>query len=162
MQSRDERIGNIDDLLRELFGKYLRPPDPPPAGELNITMGQMHCLGTIAHLGDPTMSQLAEALGLHPSTVTVLVDGLESHGLARRKPDPRDRRVVRVSETAKGRRNHERHMAMMRGRLIDMLSGVTDGDLTQIESGLLTMHAAARRYFEAASGSEQRPQGAGK
>ncbi|MEI6500447.1 MAG: MarR family transcriptional regulator [Armatimonadota bacterium] len=98
--ARDEHIGGIDHLLHEIFGTFLRP-DTPPSREMNITMGQIHCLGTIAHLGNPTMSQVAEALRLHPSTVTVLVDGLVAHGLARRIADPTDRRVVRVNETAK-------------------------------------------------------------
>ena len=66
--AREDRIGTIDDLLHDIFGNFLRPPTPP-TGEMNITLGQMHCLGAIAHLGNPTMSQVAEELRLHPSTV---------------------------------------------------------------------------------------------
>jgi DNA-binding MarR family transcriptional regulator len=144
---REERIGSIDDLLHDILGTYLRPPTPP-SREMNITMGQMHCLGTIAHLGHPTMSEVAEALKLHPSTVTVLVDGLVAHGLASRKADPSDRRVVRVSETAKGRKNHERHMAEMRGRVSEMLGGLSDAELEQLYVSLETLREAARRYAE--------------
>jgi len=144
---REQRIGTIDDLLREIFGTFLRP-DTPPSGEMNITMGQMHCLGAIAHRGQPTMSEVAEELRLHPSTVTVLVDGLVAHGLVRRTADPRDRRVVRVSETAKGRRNHERHMAQMRARVVDMLGGLSDAELAQLHASLASLHDAARRYAE--------------
>jgi DNA-binding MarR family transcriptional regulator len=142
--ARDVRIGAIDDLLREALGS-LRPATPP-SREMNITLGQMHCLGTIAQLGNPTMSQVAEALGLHPSTVTVLVDGLVAHGLVSRRADPRDRRVVRVSETAKGRKNHERHMGQMRARVTEMLSSLSDAEIGRVHEGLEILRDAARRY----------------
>jgi DNA-binding MarR family transcriptional regulator len=100
---RDEYLGAIDDLLREIIGSFLRPPAPPPARDMNLTLGQMDCLRTIGELGEPTMSEVAGALRLHPSTVTVLVEGLVAHGLVKRRPDPKDRRVVRVAETARGR-----------------------------------------------------------
>jgi DNA-binding MarR family transcriptional regulator len=151
-QAREERIGTIDDLLRDIFGNFLRP-DTPPSREMNITMGQMHCLGAIAHLGQPTMSEVAEELKLHPSTVTVLVDGLVAHGLVRRIADPQDRRVVRVNETAKGRKNHERHMAQMRARVTDMLGGLSDADLAKLHESLGILREAARRYAE----SKERP-----
>lgn len=148
---RDETIGAIDDLLRDIFGNFLRP-ETPPNREMNVTMGQMHCLGAIAHLGVPTMSALAAELGLHPSTVTVLVDGLVAHGLAVRRADPVDRRIVRVAETAKGRRNHERHMAAMRARVTEVLSGLDDGDLDGIRESLGILREAARRHAETRSG----------
>ena len=146
-QARPERIGSIDDLLRDVFGNFLRP-DTPPSREMNITMGQMHCLGAIAYLGHPTMSEVAEELKLHPSTVTVLVDGLVAHGLVSRKADARDRRIVRVSETAKGRKNPERHIAQMRARVTEMLAELDDADLAKLHASLTTLRDAARRYAE--------------
>jgi len=147
MGSREEQIVQIDDFMRDIFGRFLKPPTPP-SGEMNITMGQMHCLRTIAHLGKPTMSQVADDLGLHPSTVTVLVDGLVSHGLVRRTADPKDRRVVRVNETAKGRKNHERHTAAMRGHVTEMLSGLSDEELAKVRETLGILREAARKYTE--------------
>lgn len=144
---RDEHISGIDVLFHDIFGNFLRP-DTPPGREMNITMGQLHCLGTIAHLGNPTMSQVAEALRLHPSTVTVLVDGLVAHGLAKRVADTKDRRVVRVNETAKGRKNHERHVAQMKARVTDMLSALSDADLAKIHESLEILREAARQYAE--------------
>jgi DNA-binding MarR family transcriptional regulator len=148
-QQRDETAGAIDDLLRDILGNYLRPR-VPPSGDMNVTMGQLHCLGEISRLGTPAMSELAGALGLHPSTVTVLVDGLVAHGLARRWADPSDRRVVRVEETAKGRRNHERHMAAMRAKVTEVLSTLSDRDLARIRGSLWTLREAARGHAEAA------------
>jgi DNA-binding MarR family transcriptional regulator len=144
-KSRHDIIGAIDDLLREFLEQNMRP-QMPANQDMNVTMGQMHCLGAIAHLGKPSMSEVAAELHLHPSTVTVLVDGLVSHGLVRRWGDPSDRRVVRVEETAKGRKNHQRHMAEARAQLEAVLSGLSDEDLERLREGLLVLRKAAREY----------------
>jgi DNA-binding MarR family transcriptional regulator len=53
--------------------------------------------------GQPTsMGELAEIFRCDPSYVTTLVDGLESEGLAERKPRPTDRRVKDVVLTDLG------------------------------------------------------------
>jgi DNA-binding MarR family transcriptional regulator len=144
-KSRHDIIGAIDDLLREFLEQNMRP-QMPATQDMNVTMGQMHCLGAIARLGKPSMSEVAAELRLHPSTVTVLVDGLVSHGLVRRWGDPSDRRVVRVEETAKGRKNHQRHMAEARAQLEAVLSGLSDEDLERLRESLLVLRKAAREY----------------
>jgi DNA-binding MarR family transcriptional regulator len=162
---RDEYMHAIDDLLHDILGNHLRPPSPP-SKEMNITLGQIHCIGEISRLGNPTMSELAAALGLHPSTVTVLVDGLVSHGLAVRRADPKDRRIVRVAETAKGRKNHEGHMAEMRARMARVLSELSDDDLDDIHDALEKLRDAARRNAEAEGrvprAEDKRPRGGPK
>ncbi|MCE5217556.1 MarR family winged helix-turn-helix transcriptional regulator [bacterium] len=145
---RHETIGAIDDLLREFLEQSMRP-QMPASQDMNVTMGQMHCLGAIAHLGKPSMSEVAAELHVHPSTVTVLVDGLVSHGLVRRWGDPSDRRVVRVEETAKGRKNHQRHMAESRAQLEAVLSSLSNEDLERLRESLLTLRKAAQEYARA-------------
>ena len=152
---REQSILEIDALLWEIIGRYLRPP-VPEARDMSVTLGQMHCLRAIGRLGKPTMSEVADAMGLHPSTVTVLVDGLVAHGLVSRRADPSDRRVVRVAETAKGRKNHERHHEEKQARMLDLLSGLTDRDLARIHDSLTTLRDAARRRCEAAAGDPSR------
>jgi DNA-binding MarR family transcriptional regulator len=154
VDTRDERIASIDDVMHDIFGRLLRPPTPP-TGEMNITMGQLHCLRSIGHLKNPTMSQVADELRLHPSTVTVLVDGLVAHGLVERTADPTDRRVVRVNETAEGRKNREQHMAQMRGRIRDMLAELSDTDLGKVHDSLEILRGAARRYVAGRTGAER-------
>jgi DNA-binding MarR family transcriptional regulator len=146
-RARDQSVLEIDGLLKEIFGKYVKPSLAPP--NLNMTIGQLHCLRTIGRLGEPTMSEVADAMGLHPSTVTLLVDGLVEHGLVARSADPADRRIVRVRETAKGRKNHEKNMARMKERMASLLSGLTDDDLDQIHESLTKLREAARQWCEA-------------
>jgi DNA-binding MarR family transcriptional regulator len=66
-----------------------------------------HDVSAILYLGDvhqSTMSELALKTNLSVSSATVVVDRLESHGLAVRRRSDHDRRVVRVSLTKEGER----------------------------------------------------------
>jgi DNA-binding MarR family transcriptional regulator len=49
-----------------------------------------------------TPAELAEAAGVTRATMTGLIDTLERDGLARREPDPNDRRMMGVQLTDKG------------------------------------------------------------
>ncbi len=49
-------------------------------------------------------SELAHAVGRLPTSFTPILDKLEQKDLIERRPDPADRRAIRVYLTAKGRR----------------------------------------------------------
>jgi DNA-binding MarR family transcriptional regulator len=51
-----------------------------------------------------SLGQLARVLHLHPSSLTRIVERLETHNLVRRRPDPRDRRRSFLGLTTRGRR----------------------------------------------------------
>ncbi len=141
-QSREQLMMAIDDLVREVFGEYLRRRQKPP--DLDLTLGQLHCLRTIGRMGSPSMSELSSGLQLQPSTVTGLVDALVQQGLVDRRSDPEDRRVVRVRLSAKGQRGRERHRRAMRQRLMELLGDLEDDDLRRIHEALSLLHTAAR------------------
>jgi DNA-binding MarR family transcriptional regulator len=56
--------------------------------------------------------EIATAMGIDPSTIVTLVDELESAGLAKRRPHPKDRRAREVTLTPKGRRQLDRGRRM--------------------------------------------------
>jgi DNA-binding MarR family transcriptional regulator len=66
------------------------------------------CLDTIARNGPLSPSALARRAGLHPATVTGILDRLERGGWVARERDPADRRAVVV------RALHQRTAEMMR------------------------------------------------
>ncbi|MFJ6379033.1 MarR family winged helix-turn-helix transcriptional regulator [Kitasatospora sp. NPDC092039] len=70
------------------------------AGALDVLVR----LGAAGGTGEPglTVGELARAGGVSPRNATGLVDTLEREGLARRSPDPKDRRAVLVTATAEG------------------------------------------------------------
>ncbi|HQV56566.1 MAG TPA: MarR family transcriptional regulator, partial [Ilumatobacteraceae bacterium] len=75
-------------------------------GEDALEQGQMDALELLAARPAWRMSNLAEALRVDPSTATRAVQRLEANGLAERRPNPDDGRVVEVTMTAEGRKRH--------------------------------------------------------
>lgn len=69
-----------------------------------VTGPQLWALRAIQASDSLTMSELAERMYLHASTVSGIVDRLEAGGLVRRRRSPADRRSVRLEITSRGRR----------------------------------------------------------
>src|ERR671914_1378522 len=67
--------------------------------------------------------EIGAAMGIDPSTMVALVDGLERAGLAERRPHPKDRRAREVVITPKGRRTMERGRALAREVEDEVLHG---------------------------------------
>ena len=63
------------------------------------------------------MKELAQRIGCDASFVTAIADNLESHGLARREPGQRDRRVKHLVLTPEGVAAKERLMTELAGRM---------------------------------------------
>jgi DNA-binding MarR family transcriptional regulator len=69
-----------------------------------LTAARLSALSVLVFGGAKTLGELAAAEQVRPPTMTGIVRGLEQEGLARRDPDRRDARVVRIHATAKGKR----------------------------------------------------------
>lgn len=66
-------------------------------------------VNALANLGEPlTVSRLAAAAGVKPTTLTSLLDRLEGRGLLTRHPSSTDRRSLVVELTTEGREVAER------------------------------------------------------
>jgi DNA-binding MarR family transcriptional regulator len=78
-----------------------------------MTYPRMNLIHVLAEDGPQIMSVLRDRLGVSARNITVLVDGLEKEGFARRVPHPNDRRatVIELSEAGHGahRRVYARH-----------------------------------------------------
>lgn len=72
------------------------------SGVTPTSLPRLGLLRVLATQGPQIMSVLSETLGVTPRNITVLVDGLESEGLARRTPHPEDRRATIVELTDAG------------------------------------------------------------
>jgi DNA-binding MarR family transcriptional regulator len=70
--------------------------------ENGLTMPQARVLFTIVEHGDQSAGELAERLGVAPSTITGITDRLVRQDLIQRKEDARDRRGVLLALTEEG------------------------------------------------------------
>jgi DNA-binding MarR family transcriptional regulator len=90
-----DSLAQLSFLVQGLLAKHAATED--------LSMIQTRLLGVLRDR-EPTMQELARLLGLDKSSVTGLVDRAEKRGLVRRAPSRDDRREIRVSLSASGRR----------------------------------------------------------
>ena len=86
--------------------RHVRREDPATG----LSAARLSALSVLVFGGPRTLGELAAAEQVRPATMTRIGQSLVGDGYARREADPKDRRVVRLSATAKGRR------VMLRGR----------------------------------------------
>lgn len=101
------------------------------SARLGMSFIRIKALGKLAH-APMTMRELAALLAVDAPYTTVVVDDLESRGLAARQPDPNDRRRKIVAVTAEGRR-----VARKAERLLDeppaALAALPAADLAHLD-----------------------------
>src|SRR4051794_36193006 len=68
-----------------------------------LTPGMLKMLLQLSADRPQAMRELADRFHCDASYITVVVDGLEQHGVAERRPHPRDRRIKTVVLTPHGR-----------------------------------------------------------
>jgi DNA-binding MarR family transcriptional regulator len=119
---RDIVDGHIEDWLREFpdmdvateglveriqkLARYFERSLGETAREFGLTIQDWELLSSLRRVGPPyrlSPSRLASDLMLSSGAMTARLDRLERAGLVRRRPDPDDRRAIRVELTEKGR-----------------------------------------------------------
>jgi DNA-binding MarR family transcriptional regulator len=107
-----------------------------------LTSSRLRLLALLADGGPLTSAELARRMDVTPRAVTALVDGLESRGLARRRPHPSDRRATLVEVSPAGARTWAR-LDRGYGRLADeLLAGTSD---RQLAAGMAVLRRVGSR-----------------
>ena len=124
-----EAIPRITDPLPDALTQLLNDID-----ELPLKDKPRHIANPIAFIrtsiilyrnATPTMGELSQALAVPLPTVTRIVDWFVDNGYIQRLSDANDRRIVRVSQTEKGRKLHEAiasHMAQSVEEIVGCLT----------------------------------------
>jgi DNA-binding MarR family transcriptional regulator len=100
--SRDSRREAIIEEGGKVFRAYQTSNDnfdQAIADRVGMNRTDMRCVDLLDQAGGMTAGELARAAGLTTGAVTAVVDRLERAGVARRVPDPADRRRVRIEVT---------------------------------------------------------------
>lgn len=101
-------MNNKEDLVKQVMslGKHLnsllRPVFPRVIRNLDLTVPQLRSLFFIACEKATSPGHLAEAMGVSPSSVTGIVDGLVRQGLVYRYENPDNRRMICLELTSQG------------------------------------------------------------
>lgn len=97
---------------------------------------QVWALATIAQQPDITVSQLSQALSVHISTASNLIDKLARAGLVERQRIDEDRRVVRLRLTSAGHEVVGRAPTPLTGLLLDALEKLPETRLKSLNVDL--------------------------
>lgn len=92
------RIFKLDNMLRRMGNRI--------AGVLGATQQQWSVLEILNEAGSNgiPLSELGKNLDVTKGNITGLIDRMERDGLAKRKDDPKDRRVIRAVITSRGKK----------------------------------------------------------
>jgi DNA-binding MarR family transcriptional regulator len=107
MESATDTDVEIAEFAGQLFFRLWRASHTHVAEALQsigLTTALFGVLNVLAARDGAIQQELGSAMGIDPSTMVSLIDQLESGGLAKRRPNPKDRRARLVSITPKGRR----------------------------------------------------------
>ena len=112
--------------------------------QLELRDVDFDCLDLVNRDGPLSPSALARRAGLHPATVTGVLDRLERAGWVARDRDPADRRAVVIR--ARRERNGEIFALFggMNGRMDELCAGYDEAELTLLASFLDRVTAAGR------------------
>jgi DNA-binding MarR family transcriptional regulator len=102
--ARTDKRAAVEDAVRRGLRMYMTRATVfsyQVAEDAGLGHTDLHCLGLLQLQGPMSAGDLARCTGLTTSAITAVIDRLERSGLARREPDPADRRrvIVRLDDT---------------------------------------------------------------
>jgi DNA-binding MarR family transcriptional regulator len=104
--------------------------------ESHLPAPQLSALSVLVYGGPMTLGALAAAEQVRPPTMTRLVAAMEDGGLVTRETDENDRRVVRISATARGRRILEEGRDRRIATIAESLAALSPADVADIATAL--------------------------
>ena len=128
LMDRSDYVKKIFELGEALRQAHPDPTEHPPIpwAVLNLTMAQLRTLFLIVRQEKATSRELATALGVTPANITGIVNRLVRHGLVSRKRNPRDRRVLLLRATEKGRGLVEEMQTSMQEKMMSQLPKILE------------------------------------
>src|SRR3954447_11338103 len=109
----------------------------------DVTLAQQRVLVLLAGAQAQTMGELAEQLGVNPSTATRVCVRLEEKKLVRRRTDSKDRRAVRVQLTPRGDKFIADVLERRRVMIEGVLRRMTPAGRARLADGLAEFAVAA-------------------
>jgi DNA-binding MarR family transcriptional regulator len=156
MSESPRKVEEVADLLHSAAIHLLRRAREEDHA-LGVSPARLSALSVVVFRGPLTLGELAQAEGVRSATMTGIVTGLETQGLARRRPDERDRRAVRVEATAEGKRILARGRGRRIGTVAERLGDLDGDELAALwrAGELLESRFALRPWRPLAKGGEE-------
>lgn len=109
----------------------------------DVSVVQLRALTVLEHLGQANLGDLADRMGVTPSTTSRLVDRLVVAGLVERATAEHSRREVALRLTTHGRATLQRYDDLRLAALQGLLAALPDPEREVALQGLLVLGAGA-------------------
>lgn len=119
----------------------------------NLSMREMHVIEAVCDAAENrrnTASEIANSQNVTAGTLTTTISTLEKKGFVIRCQDQKDRRVVRIFPTEKGKNANEIHQNFHHEMVSSIISALSEEELLVFVKGLGTV----QRFFEKKPKSE--------
>ena len=146
-KQRRRLTNGIKESLRDL-GNQLSLLNHVVSARLELRDVDLDCLEILNRSGPLSPGALARQAGLHPATMTGVLDRLERGGWAARERDPADRRAVNVRALPDRAGELFRLYSGMNGAMDDLCAGYDEQQLTVIADFLSRTAAAGGEATE--------------
>ncbi len=112
-----------------------------------VNMSQLKVMSAFREGKQLTMSDLCKIANVKMPTMTEMVDKLEAEGFLKRKRDTRDRRVVKVEITAKGRKVHKELLNRRDDEIENLYGNLSATDRVKLTRALKTVLSILERVI---------------
>lgn len=132
-------IVSLNYLFRRVVSRiFLAPSGSRPLNEM--TGAQMRILHFLDLEGPQRMSDIARLVGVSLPAATITVEKLVEAKLVKRTPDPKDRRVVRIELTSKGRRIVQQMNKVHEKRFGEILAKLSPAERKELIGSFQRIH----------------------
>jgi MarR family transcriptional regulator, organic hydroperoxide resistance regulator len=137
----DRPLGPVLDFMRLMWAinHGLDRASRGMQSKFGVTGPQRLVLRIVASFPGLSAGDLARTLHVHPSTLTGILQRLESRGLLRRLTDPVDARRVQLEITARGKRLTIPSIGTVESAIKRLMSTWTAGELTVTRRALMAI-----------------------
>jgi DNA-binding MarR family transcriptional regulator len=136
----DETADAVLTASRALMGIAVRSVD---AVEDSVTLVQYRVLVLLSSRGEQNVSELAEALGVHPSTATRMCDRLVAKNLLERATSSESRREIVLSISPAGRAIVRTVAARRRREIMRIVERMPRAERRQVRAAFAALASAA-------------------
>lgn len=134
--------GFINDYLVSIFNNVLiiEENSLKTSRFKDLTIKEMHTLDAIGSIKDCKPTDVAKMLMVTLGTVTASLNRLESKGYIERQRSTKDRRVVHLYLTKKGRLVYRLHQKFHRRLVARITEGMSPEEFLIMKEGLIKLH----------------------
>lgn len=144
-------VNRIKDGLRDL-SIQLALLNHQVCTHLDMRDADLECLDLVSRYGPIGPTALAKRAGMHPATLTGVLDRLERGGWVVRTPNPSDRRAILVQVVKEKETEVADMFSGLNSAMDDVCSGYEDAELVMIADFLLRTSKAGRVATEDLAG----------